>query len=463
MQWQECNSLWDATRAAGALSERFLCGGARAVNLAELDRKTSLGGKAGALRGRSVLIRTRDLLASALAMIELDGMVRRMVLCPPDLNTEGLRYVAAAVETDAIVGDGTISEDLSGLGTFVRCGTELEPCAGKREERLASEWVLLTSGTTGTPKIVVHTLQTLGMAVDSNIALEGRRPVWSTFFDIRRYGGLCVFLRALMGGDSMVLSSVVEPAASFLERAGACGVTHMSGTPSHWRRTFMSPTARRISPSYLRMSGEIADQAILDRLRDFYQAKVDHAFASTEAGVGFVVNDGRAGFPAAWAGTRQGETDIKVEDGVLRLRSRRNALRYIGYESHVLGPDGYVDTGDLVELRGDRYYYLGRQDGTINVGGSKIHPEEVEAVLQMHPKVRMALARARKNSITGGLVSAEVVLDKDPGSSQERVKLQDELLHFCAERLSRYQVPAAIRIVPELPLATSGKIVRRGE
>jgi acyl-coenzyme A synthetase/AMP-(fatty) acid ligase len=322
---------------------------------------------------------------------------------------------------------------------------------------------LLTSGTTGIPKMVVHTLQTLGMAVQSNVTLEGRRPVWSTFFDIRRYGGLCVFLRAFLGGDSMVLSSVVEPAARFLARAGACGVTHMGGTPSHWRRTIMSHAARRISPPYLRMSGEIADQAILDRVRDFYQAKVAHAFASTEAGVGFVVNDGLAGFPSAWAGTRQGEVDIKVESGVLRLRSRRNAVRYIGHASDVRGPDGYVGTGDMVELRGDRYYYLGRADGTINVGGTKIHPEEVEAVLQMHPKVRMALARARKNSITGALVSADVVLDKEPGSVEERAKLQQEIVHFCAGKLSRFQVPAAIRIVSELPVAATGKMVRRVE
>jgi acyl-coenzyme A synthetase/AMP-(fatty) acid ligase len=75
----------------------------------------------------------------------------------------------------------------------------------------------------------------------------------------------------------------------------------------------------------------------------------------------------------------------------------------------------------------------------------------------------MALARARKNSITGALVSADVVLDKDPGSVEERAKLQQEIVHFCAGKLSRFQVPAAIRIVSELPVAATGKIVRRLE
>ncbi len=40
--------------------------------------------------------------------------------------------------------------------------------------------------------------------------------------------------------------------------------------------------------------------------------------------------------------------------------------------------DGFVDSGDIVELRGDRYYFVGRRGGIINVGGLKVHPEEVE-------------------------------------------------------------------------------------
>src|SRR2546425_6173557 len=62
----------------------------------------------------------------------------------------------------------------------------------------------------------------------------------------------------------------------------------------------MSPSAHRIAPHYVRLSGEIADQAILDHVRACYPgARIAHAFASTEAGVGFAVEDGLAGFPAS--------------------------------------------------------------------------------------------------------------------------------------------------------------------
>jgi acyl-coenzyme A synthetase/AMP-(fatty) acid ligase len=125
----------------------------------------------------------------------------------------------------------------------------------------------------------------------------------------------------------------------------------------------------------------------------------------------------------------------------------------------VAGADGFVNTGDMVEQRGDRYYYVGRRDGMINVGGLKIHPEEVESVLQLHPKVRMALARARKNSITGALVAAEVVLEGDH-DDVERAKVTEELLQFCRGQLPAHKVPATIRIVSELTVGVTGKIAR---
>ena len=76
---------------------------------------------------------------------------------------------------------------------------------------------------------------------------------------------------------------------------------------------------------------EVADQTILDSLRAAYpHARNAHAFASTEAGVAFDVNDGLAGFPAELVGTPGGAIDLKVQDGTLWIRSGRTAARYLG-------------------------------------------------------------------------------------------------------------------------------------
>src|SRR5262249_48778135 len=225
---------------------------------------------------------------------------------------------------------------------------------------------------------------------------RGVPPVWATFYDIRRYGGLQIFLRAVIGGGSMVLSDPHEALGDTVARLNARGVSHISGTPSHWRRLLMSGSASGFSPNYVRLSGEIADQAVLDGLsKAFPGASVGHAYASTEAGVGFAVNDGKEGFPASMIGVSRDGVEMKVEDGSLRIRSKRTAHAYVGRSAgSLMDQDGFVDTGDMIELRGDRYYFVGRRGGIINIGGLKVHPEEIEAVINRHADVRMSRARS---------------------------------------------------------------------
>lgn len=227
----------------------------------------------------------------------------------------------------------------------------------------------------------------------------------------------------------------------------------------------MSPSARNMKPRYVRLSGEIVDQVILDSLRTFYpDASVVHAFASTEAGVGFDVSDGLAGFPASLIGERGADVEVKIEGHSLRIRSARNAVGYLGKPAETIaGDDGFVDTRDMVELRGDRYYFTGRRDGIINVGGHKVYPEEVEAVINRHPSVQMSLVRGRKNPITGALVVADVVVkfDSNRSGADEGIQLlKNDILESCRRALASYKVPAQVRFVPSLEVAPSGKLAR---
>jgi len=464
MPQSDGSSLWALTNAAGRLSDRVLWGADASVILGDLARGSSLDGRIGELHGRSVLVATKDQLTAALAFIELDGIARRLVLCPPDLPQDHVPIVMATAAVDAVVSDRVPAEaGTPSVGPFVACSPRLTPVVPERNGRYQTEWILLTSGTTGLPKMVVHTLSSLTGAIQ-DARTQATPVVWSTFYDIRRYGGLQVLLRTLLGSGSMVLSSATESTDAFLTRAGTHAVTHILGTPTHWWTALSSSSAHRLAPKYVRLSGEIANQAILERLRAQYpQATIVHAFASTEAGVGFEVGDGLAGFPASLVGQRRAGVEMKVEDGSLRIHSARTAARYLGNEGETLvNPDGFVDTRDLVELRGDRYYFVGRGDGVINVGGQKVHPEEIEAVINSHPGVQMSLVRARKNPITGTLVIADVVLNVEADSAKGRgEELKDEILRLCRAALPRHKVPATIKFVPSLAVAATGKTARR--
>ena len=455
-------SLWSGACSSGNLSCRSITEGNVTVNLADLALGSVLCGRSEEFRGRSVLVATIDQLTTALALVELDGTARRLVLCPPDLPREDLPYVIASAGVDAIVSDRAAPEDCTGIvSALIIQGPNIKRATFDRRAVHETGWVLLTSGTTGRPKMVEHSLSSLAGAIETRVGPEAP-VVWSTFYDIRRYGGLQIFLRAVLTRGTLVLSGD-QSVTDHLVRAGISKVTHISGTPSHWRRALMSPSACRIAPEYIRLSGEIADQSILDNLRSFYpHAVVAHAFASTEAGVAFEVRDGIEGFPTSLIAQGPGEVEMKVEDGSLRIRSSRTASCYLGHEARsIADAEGFVDTGDIVECRGDRYRFVGRRDGVINVGGMKVHPEEVEAVINRHPLVRMSRVRTRKNPIMGGLVVADVILKTDSDFTHQPAReLESEIVQFCRSLLPRHKVPAVIRFVSTLTVASTGKMAR---
>jgi acyl-coenzyme A synthetase/AMP-(fatty) acid ligase len=199
---------------------------------------------------------------------------------------------------------------------------------------------------------------------------------------------------------------------------------------------------------------------VLDALHALYpRARIEHAYASTEAGVAFAVDDGKAGFPASWL-ERDGAVQMKVVDGALCVRSDRCALGLLGAAAQALdGQDGFVDTGDMVEQRGDRLYFVGRRGGVINVGGAKVHPEEVEAALNAHKAVRASRVFARKSPILGALVVAEIVLRDE---RMAHAGLEREILAACRKSLAPHMVPAKLRFVVDLPMTDGGKLARHG-
>lgn len=455
----EARSLREWLEGCG--DDRYLWAREATVMLGALAKGSALGGDRAALLDRSVLVATRNQLTAALTLIELDGMARRLTLLPPDVPSAQLPAVIADAEIDAVIVDADSDHDaVSRLPLRMTCRPTVLPTVELRYDRRQTEWLLFTSGTVGAPKLVSHSLASLTAPIKRR-ASPDHSIVWATFYDIRRYGGLQIFLRAVLDGGSFVLSDTNEPVGDFLTRLGRHGVTRISGTPSHWRRALMSSSAQAMSPNYVRLSGEIADQTVLDRLAACYpQAHIGHAYASTEAGVGFEVDDGLEGFPTDVI-EKPGEVEMKVVDGSLRIRSRRVADRYLGSSAMLADDDGFIDTGDMLERRGNRYYFVGRRGGIINVGGLKIHPEEIEAVINRHPMVRMSLVRPKKSPVTGSIVLADVVLEQEARQTRSELQIKNDIMELCRKTLARHKVPASITFVPSLDVAATGKLTRR--
>jgi acyl-CoA synthetase (AMP-forming)/AMP-acid ligase II len=120
------------------------------------------------------------------------------------------------------------------------------------------------------------------------------------------------------------------------------------------------------------------------------------------------------------------------------------ARRFIG---------GKLRTGDLFERDGDLYRYLGRRDGMFKSYGQKVIPEVIEGVFRTHPAIEACVVVPEETS--GELRPMLVAV------SRKTAPPVGELLRYARERLPSVMVPARVSFVLELPMTTSGKILRQ--
>lgn len=190
----------------------------------------------------------------------------------------------------------------------------------------------------------------------------------------------------------------------------------------------------------------------------FPDSKIIHIYASTEAGVVFSVHDGLAGFPIDYLKFGFGDVSFKISNNnTLMIKNKKQIQQYIG-ENKLYENDGYIDTGDIIEIRNDRVYFLGRDSGSINVGGNKVQPEEVEHILLDSGLISAAFVYPKKNHMMGNLVCADVIL-KNKADDTKIVKT--ELLKYCREKMENFKIPALIKFVDELEITQSGKLKRK--
>jgi acyl-coenzyme A synthetase/AMP-(fatty) acid ligase len=155
---------------------------------------------------------------------------------------------------------------------------------------------------------------------------------------------------------------------------------------------------------------------------------------------------------------RGGDVTLKVVADTLHARSSESALRYLGATPPRLFDEaGFIDTGDFVQQQGERHFFSGRRGGIINVGGAKVNPEEIEAIINQHASVQASLVKARRNPIAGSVVVADVVLKAGVVETRE---LNEEIISECTRHLAPYKVPALVRFVSSLDVSEAGKLRR---
>lgn len=323
-----------------------------------------------------------------------------------------------------------------------------------------------TSGTTGSmPKLVRMTHRTLTWH-------RFRQSWWAGSDDVVYRPGIAYFpvrdlCELLYAGATFVLSHTTHPARIEAELV-AYRVTGLVTVPAVLR---LLADQRGTPPAGLALrvlsfSAAPLPRAVQEAAQRRYGLPILQAYGSTEGGSMIRMPDahtpdGSIGTPYAGVLARivaaDGADVARGAIGELIVRSMgvmRDYLDDPAATARVLR-DGWLWTGDLARCDGEGFYYLeGRRALHINVGGFKVTPEEIEAVLELHPGVREAVVIPMPDAVHGEVPRAVIVpYDAPPTAATLR--------RFCRERLAAYKVPRRFEFRTELPRSPLGKVLRQ--
>ena len=406
------------------------------------------------LRSVTVALSFRSPVKFIEALLALDGLVGGMLLIGATVPEQFVRSLMADHGASALLSDRA---ELKNALRVEHSGGSADASPGGEDRSVSTIWILTTSGTTGVPKAVHHSLESLTRSIRGPQPASVR-PHWGLLFDPSRFAGLQVIFQAMLGGGTLIAPDLEDPWKDQLSFLRKHGCTHLSATPSHWRKLLMSPESDGWPLQQITLGGEIADERLLNSLKRAYpDARITHIYASTEAGVGFSVADGLPGFPVRFLDKAPGKPELKIADGLLWVRPEQHEVDQPAGSHIVRDGEGFIRTGDRVRIEKDRVLILGRESALVNVGGVKVQPEDVERIVAGHPDVMACMVGTKPNSLLGAVIT--VTVTPNPGID-DAARLRADINRWCKQHLPREARPALITIADQMELGLSGKIMR---
>jgi long-chain acyl-CoA synthetase len=311
--------------------------------------------------------------------------------------------------------------------------------------------VLFSSGSSGTPKGVVHDF----LAILTKFARPGRRKTTLSFLLFDHIGGIDTLFNALSSGGTLVTVGSRDPdtVCRAIERHR---VHTLPTSPTFLNMLLLSGAYQRFDLSSLHLIAygtEPMPAIVLARLADALpHVSLLQTYGLSELGV--LRTRSREG--SLWVQFTGEGYEIQVRDGILWVRTPTSMLGYLNAEGE-FDAEGWFCTGDAVEIDGDHLRILGRKSDLINVGGRKVYPAEVEEVLLDLPNVREVSVFGRPNPITGQIVGMRVNLFE----SEELQSFKVRMRNFCKDRLSPYKIPVHVEFTDDEQFNSRFKKVRR--
>ena len=338
-------------------------------------------------------------------------------------------------------------------------------------------YLAFTSGTTGTPKGVMHSDNTLlanGRAMTADWGLS-EQTVLLSLSPMSHHIGTVALEQSLVVGCELVMSDPAAgiPALDWIEETEA---TYVMGVPTHamdlLHEIDQRGKTRLGSVKMMYMAGAPIPTETARRLlalgvtpQNIYGMTENGSHQYTLPSDRIEVITGTCGKACAgyevklW---RQDNPDLEVAPGEIGEIGSRGGLLLLGYFDNQTATEqsfnssGWFLSGDLGRFdAAGNLVIVGRKKDLIIRGGHNIHPAHIEEYAHRHPAVKKAAAFGIPDERLGEKVClALICADAPPGA-------EEILRHLAREGLSKYDMPEYLAILPALPLTASGKILKR--
>lgn len=299
---------------------------------------------------------------------------------------------------------------------------------------------LFTSGTTGIPKKISHNFKSITKFV--KISKFNKTNIWGFAYNPTHMAGVQVFFQALLNGNSIIRLFGLNTKDIYKE-IDINKITHISATPTFYR-LLLPYNGSFQSVNRITSGGEKFNEQTFDQIiKIFPNAKITNVYASTEAGSLFASQND------IFSLSDEYKHLIKIENNELLIH---NSL--IG--SSKIQVSEWYNSGDIVEIISQiplKFRIVMRKNNTINVGGYKVNPIEIEEVILSLTGITAARVYSKPNSVIGNIICCEVI------TNNEKIT-ETEIRKFLQSKIQEHKIPRIIQFVYNLSTTRTGKLKR---
>jgi acyl-CoA synthetase (AMP-forming)/AMP-acid ligase II len=307
-------------------------------------------------------------------------------------------------------------------------------------ERDVPGLIVFTSGSTGKPK---------GKLQDCERVMRkfmNERQGWRTilFLMLDHFGGFNTLLSTFSYGGTGVCipDRSPESVCRVIEQSKA---TLLPTSPTFINLLINSRCYKHFDLSSVKLityGTEVMPTATLVKVKEIFpNAQIKQTYGLSELGV---LRSKSESDDSVWVKIGGDGFETKIIDDILWIRSEANMVGYLN-APNPFDKEGWMCTGDHVELRGEYLRILGRKSEMINVGGQKVFPAEIENVLLEAANIKEATVSGVPHPIMGHVVKARISLEEP----EDQLHLAERLRKHCMNRIAKYKVPVKYEIVNE--------------